>query len=60
MSAHAHRIFYLQKGRYPDSIPLLSISARYRSDRIPVGPITGRYRFMWNAIWDIVIRATSV
>ena len=29
----------------PASIPLKSISDRYRPDRIPVGPVTFRYRF---------------
>ena len=33
------------------SILLKSTSDRYRPDRIPVGPITVRYRFKHNANW---------
>ena len=34
---------------HPDTILLKSVSGRCRSDRIPVGPITVRYRFKQNA-----------
>ena len=37
----------------PASILLKSISGHYRPDRIPVGPITARYRFKQNAGWDM-------
>ena len=42
-------INYTLEDVIPASILHKSISDRYRSDRVPVGPITVRYRFKQNA-----------
>ena len=42
------------KSESPASILLKYILDRYRPDRIPVGPITARYRFKKNASWQTV------
>ena len=46
-----HRFFFYGFVIYPASILHTSIAGRYRPVSYPDGPITARYRFIYNAYW---------
>ena len=54
------RYIFSRWGWNPASILHKSIAGRYRPVSYPDGPITARYRFMYNAYWECCLRWLSV